>query len=266
MPSESTESVAPAMQPSKIIGASLSRVDGPLKTTGVANYASDYNFPRMVYAVPVCSTIANGRIRSLDTTAAEKMPGVLLVLHHGNIGPLFRTSSRARNSEDRPPFEDEVIYYWGQYIALAVAETFQQAQAAAAAVRVQYDEKKANVSTVLDDEPVAPPHTESKRGDTEAGFNSAPVKVDETYSTPAETHNPMEMHATVAVWDGKRFTLYESSQGVVNHLNVMSQVLDVPKRTSMSSRSSSAQASAGSSFHGRTRRLRPPLQDGSIGR
>jgi xanthine dehydrogenase YagR molybdenum-binding subunit len=229
MPSPSTESATPAMQPSKIIGASLSRIDGPLKTTGVASYASDYNFPRMVYAVPVCSTIANGRIRSLDTTDAEKLPGVLLVLHHGNIGPLFRTSSRARNSEDRPPFEDEVIYYWGQYVALAVAETFQQAQAAAAAVSVQYEEKKANVSTVLNDEPVAPPHTESKRGDTETAFNSAAVKVDETYSTPAETHNPMEMHATVAVWDGKRFTLYESSQGVVNHLNVMSQVLGVPK-------------------------------------
>jgi xanthine dehydrogenase YagR molybdenum-binding subunit len=229
MPSQSMESGTQAMQPSKVIGASLARVDGPLKTTGVAHYASDYNFPRMVYAVPVCSTIANGRIRSLDTTAAEKMPGVLLVLHHGNIGPLFRTSGRGRNSEDRPPFDDEVIYYWGQYVALAVAETFQQAQAAAAAVRVQYDEKKANVSPVLNDEPVAPPHTESKRGDTEAGFSSAPVKLDETYSTPPETHNPMEMHATVAVWDGSKFTLYESTQGVMNHLNVMSQVLGVPK-------------------------------------
>jgi xanthine dehydrogenase YagR molybdenum-binding subunit len=185
---------------SGVIGASLSRIDGPLKTTGSARYASDYNLPRMVYAVPVCSTIAHGKIRSLDTSAAEKMPGVVLVLHHGNIGPLFRSSGKGRNSEDRPPFEDEVVYYWGQYVALAVAETFQQAQAAAAAVRVQYDEQKANVAMVLDDSPIAPPRTASKRGDVEAGFNSAPVKVDETYITPAETHNPMEMHATVAVW------------------------------------------------------------------
>jgi len=215
--------------PSKIIGAALPRIDGPLKTTGTAKYASDYHLPRMVYAVPVCSTIANGKIRSLDTAAAEKLPGVLVVLHHGNIGPLFRIAGHGRNSEDRPPFEDEVIYYWGQYVALAVAETFEQAQAAAAAVRVQYDAEKPNVSTVLNDELSAAPNTESKRGDTEAGFSGAPVQLDETYSTPAETHNPMEMHATVAVWDGKKFTLYESSQGVMNHLAVMAQVLGVPK-------------------------------------
>jgi xanthine dehydrogenase YagR molybdenum-binding subunit len=215
--------------PSAIIGASLPRIDGPRKTTGTASYASDYHFPRLVYAVPVCSTIASGKIRSLDTTAAEKLPGVLLVLHHGNIGPLFRIAGHGRNSEDRPPFEDEVIYYWGQYVAVVMAETLEQATAGAAAVRVQYDSTKPNVSTVLSDELAAPPHTESKRGDTDAGFNGAPVQLDETYSTPAETHNPMEMHATTAVWDGNKYTLYESSQGVMNHLSVMAQVLGVPK-------------------------------------
>jgi xanthine dehydrogenase YagR molybdenum-binding subunit len=224
------ETMNTATAPSKIIGASLSRIDGPLKTTGSANYASDYHFPRMVYAVPVGSTIAKGKIRSLDTSAAEKMPGVVLVLHHGNIGPLFRVGSArgARISEDRLPFEDDVVSYWGQYVALAVAETFQQAQAAAAAIKVQYEVEKADVSTNLDGEGQGM-HVASKRGDTETAFASAPVKVDETYVTPVETHNPMEMHATVAVWDGKKFTLYESSQGVVNHLNVMAQVLGVPK-------------------------------------
>ena len=217
--------------PSAIIGAAVPRVDGPLKTTGSAFYAGDYNFPGLVYAVPVCSTIAHGRIRSLDASAAERMPGVLLVLHHGNIGPLFRLAAGGHNSrisEDRPPFENEKISYWGQYVALAVAKTFEQAQAAAAAVKVQYEAEKANVSPTLDD-PEGAPHVESKRGDTGTAFASAPVQVDETYVTPAETHNPMEMHATVAVWDGKRFTLYESSQGVVNHLNVMAQVLGVPR-------------------------------------
>jgi xanthine dehydrogenase YagR molybdenum-binding subunit len=215
--------------PSNVIGVALARVDGPVKTTGTARYASDYHFPQLVYAVPVCATIANGKIRSLDTSAAEKLPGVLLVLHHGNIGPLFRVAGHVRNSEDRPPFEDEVIYYWGQYVAVAVAETFEQAQAAAAAVRVQYDAQTPNVSPVLNDELAAPPHTESQRGDTDAGFSGAPVQLDETYSTPAETHNPMEMHATTAVWDGKKYILYESSQGVMNHLAVLAQVLGVPK-------------------------------------
>jgi xanthine dehydrogenase YagR molybdenum-binding subunit len=219
--------------PSAIIGAALPRIDGPLKTSGTAMYASDYNFPRMVYAVPVCATIASGKIKSVDATKAMQMPGVLLVLHHGNIGPLFRNGSGGRNSENRPPFEDETVYYWGQYVAVAIAETFQQAQAAAEAVRVQYEPAKFNIAHRLDDTMPAPgapggPRVLSHRGDPDTAFDAAPVKVDEVYVTPVETHNPMEMHATVAVWDGKKYTLYETSQGVVNHKAVMAQVLGVP--------------------------------------
>jgi xanthine dehydrogenase YagR molybdenum-binding subunit len=219
---------------SPVIGASLARIDGPLKTTGTAMYASDYNFPGMVYASPVCATIANGKIKRMDTSVAEKMPGVLLVLHHGNVGPLFRAGSGGRNSENRPPFEDETVSYWGQYVAAVIAETFQQAQAAAAAVKVEYEEAKLDVSPKLTDEMPAPgekggPRVVSHRGDWDGAFASAPVKVDATYSTPVETHNPMEMHAVVAVWNGKKYTLYESSQGVVNHQQVMYQVLGVPK-------------------------------------
>ncbi len=81
--------------PSAIIGSPIPRVDGPLKTTGTARYAGDYNFPRLVYAVPVCSTIANGKIRSLDASAAEKLPGVLLVLHHGNTSGIYRNGPGA---------------------------------------------------------------------------------------------------------------------------------------------------------------------------
>ncbi len=228
---------SPGMNPnpsSEIIGAALPRIDGPLKTTGTARYASDFNFPNMVYAVPVRATIASGKIGRIDSSEAEKMPGVLLVLHHGNIMPLYRNASGGRNSESRPPFEDETVYYWGQYVAAVVAETFEQAQAAAAAVRVDYDADKFHVAISLDDSLPAEgqpggARVLSHRGDTEAAFASAPVKVDETYVTPVETHNPMEMHATVAVWDGKKYTLYESSQGVMNHQNVLAQVLGEPK-------------------------------------
>src|SRR5882757_5994265 len=220
--------------PSAIIGAALPRIDGPLKTTGKALYASDHNPANIVYAVPVCATIASGKIRRIDSSAAEKMPGVLLVLHHGNIMPLYRNASGGRNSESRPAFEDEIVYYWGQYVAAVIAETFEQAQAAAAAVRVDYDADKFNVATLLDD--TLPPEGQpggprvlSHRGDSEGAFAAAAIKVDEIYVTPVETHNPMEMHATVAVWDGKKYTLYESSQGVMNHQNVLSQVLGEPK-------------------------------------
>jgi len=220
--------------PSAIIGSSVPRIDGPLKTTGTAMYAGDYNFPRMVYAVPVCSTIANGKIRSINTTAAEKLPGVVLILHHGNVSGIYRNGpGSGRASENRPPLSDNNVSYWGQYVAVVVAETFAQANAAAGAVRVQYEADKPNVSTNLSDPMPAigasgGPHIQSHRGDPDAAFASAPVKIDYTYSTPVETHNPMEMHATTAVWRGQRVTLYESSQGVVNHHSVMSEVLGLP--------------------------------------
>jgi len=225
--------------PTAVIGSDVPRIDGPLKTSGTAPYAADYHFPRMVHAVPVSSTVAAGTIRSIDTTGAQAMPGVLLILHHDNInsggaGPLFRMAPGGhggRTSESRPPFEDLIIRYWGQYVALVVAETYEQALAAAAAVKVEYTATASNVSSKLDDPQTdeLPLHTESKRGDVEAAFASAPVKVDQTYVTPAETHNPMEMHATVAVWEDPNFLLYETSQGVVNHQHVMAETLGVPR-------------------------------------
>jgi xanthine dehydrogenase YagR molybdenum-binding subunit len=220
--------------PSAIIGAKVPRIDGPLKTTGAAMYAGDYNFPRMVYAVPVCSTIASGKIRSIDSAAAEKLPGVLLILQHNNVSGIYRNGpGSGRASEDRPPLSDDTVSYWGQYVAFVVAETFAQANAAAAAVRVQYAVDKPNVSTDLSDPMPAigapeGPHIQSHRGDPDTAFTSAPIKIDATYRTPVETHNPMEMHATTAVWRGQHVTLYESSQGVVNHHSVMSEVLGVP--------------------------------------
>jgi xanthine dehydrogenase YagR molybdenum-binding subunit len=224
----------PAFTPSAIIGAALPRIDGPLKTTGFAQYAADYHFPRMVHAVPVTSTIASGTIKAIEAANAEKMPGVLRVLHHDNIAPLFRMAPGGhggRTSEARPPLSDTTVSYWGQYVALVIAETYEQALAAADAVHVEYSANPINVSTKLDDPQTdaLPLHTESKRGDVEAAFNAAPVKIDETYVTPSETHNPMEMHATVAVWKDPNFTLYETSQGVVNHQHVMAETLGVPR-------------------------------------
>ena len=125
-----------------IIGSPTPRIDGPLKTTGAAQYSADFHFDRMVHAVPVCATIATGKIAKIDTSGAEKMPGVMLILHHGNIGPLYRTvpgDDNATNSEVRSAFEDEIIRHWGQYVAVAVAETLEQATAAAAAVKVEYE-------------------------------------------------------------------------------------------------------------------------------
>jgi xanthine dehydrogenase YagR molybdenum-binding subunit len=219
-------------QGADIIGAAVPRIDGALKTTGTARYAVDHDFPNLAHAVAVQSTIGKGRIRRLDASAAEKMPGVLLVLHNGNMEPVFRTFPRQEDgtiSETRPPFEDNNIYYWGQFIALAVAETLEQARAAANAVRVEYEAETPDMRTDLSAEYTGKRESSWKRGDPDKALSEAPVVVDETYVTPTETHNPMEMHGTVAMWDGDNVTLYESSQGVVNHRTVMSEVLGVPR-------------------------------------
>ena len=213
-----------------VVGRPIPRVDGPLKVSGTATYTSDHNFPGMLYAVPVPSTIAKGSSAALDTTAAEKMPGVRAVFHRENIGRFFRVPPNADFSividERRPPFDDDTIRYYGQYVALAVADSLEQAKAAADAVKVTYHEETPDVRTKLTQE--QEPKVESQRGDATAAFNTAPVKIDQTYVTPAETHNPIELHATVAVWDGTAFTLYETTQSIKNHQLAMSAMLGVP--------------------------------------
>src|SRR5258707_11998280 len=146
----------PAASP---IGRSTPRVDGPQKVAGTAQYTSDFRFPGMLYAVPVEATIANGRVVKIDTSAADKMPGVRAVYHRENIGKIFRSvlgpGFAGITDERRPPFEDDVVRYYGQYVALAVGDTFEIAKAAADAVRVTYEKERPNVDPLLkpDDEP-----------------------------------------------------------------------------------------------------------------
>jgi xanthine dehydrogenase YagR molybdenum-binding subunit len=224
------------------VGRDTPRIDGPHKVTGLAQYTSDFRFPGMLYAVPVEATIANGRLLKLDTAAAEKMPGVRAIFHRENIGRIFRSTGGPGFEgiclERRPPFEDDVIRYYGQYIALAVADTFESAKAAADAVRASYAREKPNVESHLqaDDDPDIvltsywpAARLQSQRGDAEQAFASAPIKLDQTYVTPAETHNPLEVHATTAIWEGSTLTLYESSQGVVNLRGVLAQMFGLPK-------------------------------------
>lgn len=214
------------------VGQPVDRVDGPKKVSGAARYAADQQIKNLAYGIPVVSTIGAGQITAIDSAEAERMPGILGVLHHGNVGELFRPAqgfeAQTRASETRPPFEDNNVYYNGQYIALVLSETFEQGQAAAAKVRVTYDTKKPLVKIEQAPTPDNPPARKFSRGNVEQAFAAAPVKIDETYITPVETHNPMEMHATVAVWENEKFTLYESTQGVVNHHNTISQMLGMP--------------------------------------
>jgi xanthine dehydrogenase YagR molybdenum-binding subunit len=225
-----------------VIGKAQPRIDGPLKVSGKAMYATDHNFPGMLYAVPVEATIANGKIQKIDTAAAEKMPGVRAIFHRANIGKISRSTPGEGFEgicvERRPPFEDDVVRYYGQYVALAVADTFEAAKAAADAVRVTYDKQKPNVETDLkpDDDLDEVDTTygpekrlQSERGDAESAFASAAVKLDQTYVTPSETHNPIELQAATAIWDGDRLTIYEESQSIFNMRGVLAQMFGLPK-------------------------------------
>jgi xanthine dehydrogenase YagR molybdenum-binding subunit len=235
-------STTPEIPPPSPIGRDTPRVDGPRKVSGMAQYTSDFHFPGLLYAVPVEATIANGRVVKLDTATAEKMPGVRAIFHRENIGKIFRSTFGPGFAgvceERRPPFEDDVVRYYGQYIALAVADTFETAKAAADSVRTTYATEKPNVATHLeaDNEPDEVLTTfgprkrlDSQRGNADAAFATAPVKLDQTYVTPSETHNPLELHATTAIWEGSTLTLYDSSQGVVNLRGVLAQMFGLPK-------------------------------------
>jgi xanthine dehydrogenase YagR molybdenum-binding subunit len=224
------------------IGKKTPRIDGPLKVSGKAIYATDFHFPGLLYAVPVEATIASGKIDKLDASAAEKMAGVRGIFHRGNIGKISRSTLgpglEGIVDERRPPFEDDVIRYYGQYIALAVADTFEQAKAAADVVRATYTKDKYNVDPDLkpDDEPdvvetsfYPTKRLQSERGDPDGAFANAAAKVDQSYVTPTEMHNPIELQATTAMWDDDKLTIYEESQGIFNLRAVLAQTFGLPK-------------------------------------
>jgi len=132
--------------------------------------------------------------------------------------------------EKRPPFEDDTIRYYGQYVAVVVAQTVEQARAAAESIQVTYNKTPVSIDSRLLGTPLSTPKPEekSKRGDTAAALASAEHRHDALYKIPTETHNPIELHASVATYDGKKFTLYETSQAVGNTRDVMAAMLGVP--------------------------------------
>ena len=215
-----------------IIGAAVNRVDGPLKVSGQAQYAVDHALENLAYGVGVPSTVGSARVVKVEASEAQRMPGVLAVLYHGNTPPLYRPAERLEHSragEIRPPFEDDQVYYYGQFVALVIANTLEQAQAAADKVKFEYDVRKPAVLLSEGEKPQGPPRVHSSRGDAAGAFASAAVTIDETYTIPVEVHNPMEMHATIAQWEGDKLTVYATTQGVLNEQKVLAEVMGVPQ-------------------------------------
>lgn len=203
-----------------VVGKPIDRVDGKLKVTGGAKYAFEFAMPKQARGFILDSTIARGRIRSIDTGSAERAPGVLAVITYRNQP---KDMSRPTNppAGDSKPLLDPVIRHQGQHIAFVVAETFEQAEWAAQSIRVEYDREIPDSDFERHLDAGFLPKTSnkpptSKRGDVAAGLGQAAHKIDQTYRTPTEHHNPMEPHATSAQWDGDKLTVYDATQGVVN--------------------------------------------------
>ncbi|MFC0338080.1 xanthine dehydrogenase, molybdenum binding subunit apoprotein [Kushneria avicenniae] len=216
------------------IGSGPKRIDGQRKVTGAAPYAADHHPDNVAYGYGVFSTIASGTVAGLDLDAARQSPGVIDIFHHEHFPELHRSpSSMAQGNkveETRLPFEDNKVYYEGQFVALVVADTFENARAAARKVGVNYksDQAIANLDQGVTAHGTQKGQGNHERGDAAGNFDGAAHSIDVTYTTPVETHNPMEMHASVASWEGDRLTIFESSQGVVQQQGALAKIFGIP--------------------------------------
>jgi CO/xanthine dehydrogenase Mo-binding subunit len=197
-----------------IPGTGVDRVDGRLKVTGAAHYPSDFRLPDMAHAALVRSTIAAGTIARLDAARAAAMPGVLAVITHQNADRLRKARRNLVFPPPPPPLQDAKIRYHGQYVAMVVAETRQQAAAAARLVEVTYDRAE---PVLTPEDPAAKPRSnpyfiDMKRGNPKAAMAAAAVTMEGTFTTPAQTHNPLGPFTTMAHWDGDTLTVYDSTQ------------------------------------------------------
>jgi xanthine dehydrogenase YagR molybdenum-binding subunit len=211
--------------PTGAIGASLDRVDGPLKVRGAATYAYEQPVENAAYVYPMVSSIASGRIVRIDADAARSEPGVLDVLTHLNAPKL------TNDDPELAVLQSDEVSWHGQLVGAVIAETLETARYAAGLVRFEYDQRPHDVDLRFDRDDLTKPENaayfgqgggelqngapaDSIMGDVEAGLSSAAVTVDQTYTMPMYLQNPMEPHTAIAVWSGDDLTVYCSSQGV----------------------------------------------------
>jgi xanthine dehydrogenase YagR molybdenum-binding subunit len=201
-------------RPSTLLGEPLDRVDGRLKVTGAAHYPSDFTFPRLAHAALVQSTIAAGSIKKIDRRLAETAAGVLAVVTHENAPALAEPPGPAFWLWSPLTLRDNRVRFHGQYLAIVVAETEDQARAAARLVAIEYDADPPVLGMTNSQAQIVrnPWKLEIQRGDVEAALASAPVACEETFTIAPETNNPMGLFATAACWDGDRLLVHDSTQ------------------------------------------------------
>src|SRR3954469_13246861 len=213
----------------KVVGQPVDRIDGPLKTTGTARYAYEWHdaVPDQAYGYVVGSAIAKGQIRSMDLAAAKAAPGVLAIVtaqNSGKLGKGKRNTARLLGGPD--------IDHYHQAIAVVVAETFEQARAAAQLVRVRYT-RADGVFNLADAKDMAKPAelfsgpADTSVGDFTGAFAAAPVQLDEIYTTPDQAHAMMEPHASTAAWDGDKLILWTSNQMITWGVGEVAKTLGI---------------------------------------
>jgi xanthine dehydrogenase YagR molybdenum-binding subunit len=221
-----------------LIGAPVSRIDGPLKVQGKATFAAEFPMDGMVYAALAFSSIAKGRITTLDTTEAEAAPGVVLVMTHRNAPrmspmPMILTGPKALGGDNLPILQDDRVHWNGQPIAVVLAETQEQANHAAASIHATYAPEpavtafaEAKAASVEQGQFFGHP-LRIEIGDAEAALTAAAVKVDARYSTPWHTHNALEPHAITLAWRGDELSVHDASQAVSHAAWSLAKVFDL---------------------------------------
>ncbi|WP_181295903.1 xanthine dehydrogenase family protein molybdopterin-binding subunit [Pseudomonas sp. Q2-TVG4-2] len=219
-------------------GQPIDRVDGPLKVTGKAQYAAEFQVPGLLYGSVVNSSIARGRILSIDASAAEAVPGVELVLTHQNRPPIasydepYEDDDAAEGSPFRPLFNDRILYS-GQPVALVVAVNLELARYAGSLVRVEYEREphRTDLLSELETMHKAPVELPPARGNADAALRGAMLRLDLEYTTPVEHHNPMEPHAsTVHYFPEGNLEVYDKTQGVQNCMRYLENVFGMEGR------------------------------------
>ena len=212
-----------------LIGKPVNRIDGKLKVTGVAQYAGEFNQPNMAYAVPVRSAVAKGTVINIDASMAKQSGGVIAILTHQNapklkdLQPAAMQSSGASLSEMLVPLQNNKVEYFGQFVGLVIAETYEQARAAAEMIKISYAKEKPVVDLRAQLHAAKKPEktAQGEPAQLNMGKAAAPLaasaqKIEATYSTSVENHHPMEPHASIAMWEGMdQLTVYHSTQGVL---------------------------------------------------
>jgi xanthine dehydrogenase YagR molybdenum-binding subunit len=220
-----------------LIGAQVSRLDGPLKVRGDALFAAEYLMERMVYAALRYSSVARGRITSLDTSAAEVAAGVVLVMTYRNAPrmqspPLFLTAPKAAAGSSLPVMQDDSIHWNGEPVAVVLAETMEQADYAASLIKVAYESSPPRTFEEAREHPRTPDSlvgqpVEVLVSDAEAALIDATHSIDLIYRTPRHNHNAIEPHAVTLGWDGDELVVHDASQGVSLHAWTLAQVFGI---------------------------------------